>query len=239
MAFQKGHPNYHKKRSEEETVGDVVSEQAPPIEAPDDSSALLASLGQAFLAMSQDKAGQQQAIVRVTEVLSKLSAKDYPALMDNPEVQRFIDGMVKQKAESSEDPPGTVYNRGTLAEHKKPWTWRDIKNEKMITFTPNRSMLLVWNGLVANIFADQENTIPACFYGIYVESQRGTKFATEHAEWLFRHRDAPTHPDMVTAEGVVARATGDTGSYLPGAGPHSGAAAVAEEGEGGESGETA
>lgn len=238
MAFQKGHPPYppYVKKESQEAIVENATEQTPVPEGERDStSTMLADLGRAFLEMAGDKAGQEKTVARVVEVLSKLSAKDYPALADNADVQRFVEMLALRKAETSDDPPGTVYNRGSLAAHKKPWAWRDLANEKPITFTPSESCMLVWNGLVLSIVAEQETTIPACFYGLYMESRKNTRFAREHAEWLLRKRDLPTHPDMVTPDAVRARATGGIGWYEPGAGPHAGAAPMtAEEEKGGE-----
>mgnify|MGYP001562722324 CR=1 FL=1 len=237
MAFQKGHLDYRRKYSDE--PGEKAVETTVPEPTPEagqgDTAATLISLGQAFLAMAQEKTDKAKAMVGIADMLGKLSAADYPALLDHPEVQRFVDGLIKQKAESTDDPPGTIYNKGTLAEHKKPWQWRDLDNAERITFTPNETRLIVFNGLPLTIIADVENTVPAPFYGLYVESKRNTRFAQEHAEWLMRKRDNPTHPDMATPDSVRARAIGGVGWYEPGSGPHAGAAPISdEEGKGGE-----
>lgn len=207
----------------------------PPTEGADE---MLASIGKALMELAGEKGQQEKAITQLADMLGKLSPKDYPALAANESIQAFIEKMAEQKASASDDPPGTIYNRGTLAEHKKPWSWRDLKDAETVTFTPNETRLLVWNGLALTVVAEQENTVPAIFYGVYLESVRATKFGREHMEWLMRKRDGPTHPDMVSPDGVRARSTADQGWYQPGAGSIAGAAppeaAGAEEGKGGE-----
>lgn len=179
----------------------------------------LSQLGQALQEAATKKRGGAKVIGQLTDLLSRLSVKDYPELADHPVVAQFLETVATSKARNSDDPPGTVYNKGTLAEHKKPWQWRDLKDFPTITFTPLENAELYYNGLgPVYLTADVECTVHEVFYGIYMESRRQQRFGREHMAWLMRRRDAPSHPDMITVEAIKARASGDGAHYLPGGG---------------------
>jgi hypothetical protein len=203
-------------------MADLVPEPAPAtagMEQQEDSSGLLASLGQALLRAAGEKGEQAKALETLKEILPKLSVKEFPKLADEPVIQEFVERLAREKAASSDDPPGTIYNRGTLAEFKKDWTIKDLEKSGMplITFTPAETILVTWNELRCQLIADQEITCYKCFYDVYQEHRRAMGFAREHAAFLFRKGPA-THPDMALPDAARARATGDDGWYVPGGG---------------------
>lgn len=212
---------------------------AEPEEQGTDMSALLASLGQALSSAGTKKADQQRALSDLEAVLARLNPKEYPDLVDHPAIQQFVELLGQAKARSSGDPPGTIYNKGTLGAYKKPWTWSDMKDFPTVTFVPMENAFLQWNGLICTVVADMEQTIYKPFHDLYMESRRNTRYAKHMAEWLFRQREDPPPPDFISPEAVRARAYGDGGWYQPGAGSIAGAVtgpAGPESSEGGDDG---
>jgi len=233
-------------------VATVADQPEPESEEPrgivDAADDLIAQLGQALLQSGKSRAERNRQLSEVERVLSKLSPRDFPDLADNPVVLRFLDAMAERQAElHPQDPPGTIYNKGTLAANKKRWQWSDlrpvydsdgklIRGMPEITFTPIETIPVTYNGLTLMLIAEQEMTIPKCFYDIFMERRRGLETAREHAAVLFRQRGGidPTRADPSVMGEATARVRGHgmgSEGYRPGAGMFP---LGAEEGEGGE-----
>jgi hypothetical protein len=194
----------------------------------------LKRLGTALLESGGGRAERNKTLAELEAVLVKLSPRDYPELAENPVIQQFLEVMAERKAEASDDPPGTIYNAGTLAATKKRWQWRDLARFPVVTFTPNETIPVTFQGLTLMLIADTEMAVPSIFKDIYDERRRGHETAREHAAFLFRQRDQidPTRadPSVVGYSSGLVRGHGmGRDGYRPGAGAFP---IGAEEGEG-------
>jgi hypothetical protein len=211
----------------------------PPV--PIDEADLLAQLGAALSTAGTSRAEQNRRLAQVEEMLTTIKPEDYPGLVANPIIQRFIDMIGEKRTQAStQDPPGTVVNvGGIVGQQKKGWQWKDVQDRidsgefSLVTFEPNRNEVLIWQGLKINVYADQQCTIPNVFKEVWDESRRGTITAAQHAEWLFRKRDGfdaradPTVIGGATGRSQYVRAAGQGNQgYKPGIGGFS-----MEEGE--------
>jgi hypothetical protein len=221
-------------------VPDVPGVEAPdePTMTEDDATSELARLGQALIATAGDKRKQQQVAQDLESLLAKLTPKDFPQLADNPAVLQFLESMAHAKAEGSDDPPGTIYNRGSVAVHSKPWTWNDLKSpppgwvpgtplprgsvEWVYNYRPQRTTPVTWNGLTVQFFARQPWTGPKVFVDVLDEGDRLEQVAHEHAAFMFKNGGLPSDPGVIN-EGTrrvrAASSAGGVGSgFRPGAG---------------------
>lgn len=227
-----------RKAEERRAAQAVMTTETQPLPTPDEASDELARLGAALAQVAGNKAAQRRVVGELEALITRLPVNEYANLLDNEVVQQFVERMTERKVQENKgDPPGTIYNRGTLAQVKKPWSWADLKDAPKKTWTPNRSTSLTWNGLTVYVHADEEVTLPEVFHGVWEDHVRATKLGREHAEWLMRKRDRLSDPGIISPEGARARATGEGGHYLPGGGNIAGAGI--EETEDADSGETA
>lgn len=240
-----------KRGATEEVVAAVATLDSEPTPAPEavgqqeDPSAVLAQLLSEIQKAVGDKANHDKVAAGLEEALSNISIADYPALADNPVVEKFVETVTQAKARSKDIPPGATIGRG-LSVGKKPWTWQDVEKlvregkMELVKVTCPENITVIWQGLRYTFVADTEVVVPSPFWTVYQDARANRKFAERHAAWLAKKTE-DHHPDMVTPEGVRARGMGDKGFWQPGAGMIAGVgfetpgAAGATEGAGGES----
>lgn len=194
-------------------------------EAPeqDDATTALMEMAQELQAAAGNKQKQGEALRKLETFLIGLDPKDHPDLAKSPVVQRFVEQLGESKAKANPgDVPGTIYNRGTLAEAKKPWSGKDVWSKyPSKTFTPTETIPIIFDGVKVQLFAEVEVTLPSIFYDIYAEHRKSTKAAHEHAAWLMRAPNAgppSSDPTILSEASQRVRSQATTGSFYPGAG---------------------
>ena len=168
-------------------------------------------------------------------ILSKIDPMKNPEIADNAAVQAFLERMAERKAADPGVRPGELVGTG-LAATRKPWTHAAVMQRMLEwintgqgetgfrpqTFTPNQSRLLIWNGLAVRVYADEEATVPECYFEIYRNMQVGVRSAQQHAELMFRQRGGidPRVADVTIMGNATARVRGNGmgATYLPGEG---------------------
>jgi hypothetical protein len=190
--------------------------------APDAANEELMRLATALADAASKKADQAKALADVEAFLGRLKPGDYPDLAASPVVQAFVEQLAERKAaDRPDDPPGTIYNRGTLAESKKDWQVGDLVPEKgwpwVYDYEPSVSEVVIWNGVHAVFTEGVPWSGPKLFVDQLNESRRATRLAREHAEYLMRMRNTISDPSLHDSGTARVRGVGK-GSYLPGAG---------------------
>jgi len=66
--------------------------------------------------------------------------------------------------------PGRVING-----QKVTWTFRDMEQFKKVTFIPEETVPVTFNGLTYNLIADYEVTVPEPIFNIYREYRRKSR----------------------------------------------------------------
>lgn len=190
-----------------------------PASEPDDIAVQLASLGEALTRVAGQKSERQQVIRQIEGLLAKLTPKDYPELANSAAVQGFLE-IIEQQHAASDDAPGTIYNRGSMAQVKKPWTWADFAPDRQewTTFTPTESTTVTIQGVRATFVADVDWSGPRAFYDVYMESRRARRVAGEHIRYLFGQGGTPSDPTVVNDASMLVRAMATGGRFYPGAG---------------------
>lgn len=170
---------------------DDTEEYAGPTGSADDGgAAILQQMANIFQDAAGKKTAQIGVLREVEGLLGKLTPEDYPSLAKSPQIQAFIELLGTHAAELHPDAlPGSIQNPGSLAVNKRPWEWRHMKDFEMKTFTPNETILIVWQGLPLQLVADEEMTVPKPFYDTYMERKSATLTAREHADILYRRKD--------------------------------------------------
>jgi len=202
----------------------------------DTALAELAELGAALGAAVDDTEKKSHTLKQILDTIGELDPDDAKALFKNEKVQRLIEIATAERAEASDDPPGTVYDgivggvvvRGLM---KKPWNEADLtrlieKGEMQLVrnYRPPVTKHVIWNGLGRWFVARRPITCPECFVYVYEQSLDAAELAEQHADYLFKrgaYKDSTgrlADPGMITAGGAKARATGEGGYYQPGGG---------------------
>lgn len=236
---------------------EALDDEAPMTE--DEATAELARLGQALIASAGKKHEQQAAVASLEKLLGSLKPKDFPDLAENPVVMQFLESLAQQRATNSDDPPGTIYNRGTIAVHSKPWTWNDLKSpqggwrpgeplpqgcvEWVYEYTPDRTVLVTYNGLSVQFFAEQPWTGPKCFTDLLREQRRLERVGHEHVSYMFKSGGLPSDLGVIN-EGTrrvrsASSAGGQGTGFRPGAGISQQFWAGADQGDGEAEGDAA
>ncbi len=236
---------------------DVPQEGAAMTE--DEATAELARLGQVLIATAGDKQKQKAASDELVALLARLTPKDFPNLAENPVVLQFMEQVAQQRAEGSDDPPGTIYNRGSVAVHSKPWRFTDLKSpppewrpgqplppghcEWVWDYVPQKTTTATWNGLTVQFFAEQPWSGPKCFVDVLQESRRLERVAHEHAAYMFKNGGVPSDPGVINQGTRNVRAHSSAGGpgtgFMPGAGVGPSFFAGQAEDAGGEDGDGA
>lgn len=228
-------------RKLDQTLADVPGIEVPEDEAPmtqDEATEQLALLGQALIATVGKKQEQQQVVAKLEGLLGGLKAKDFPDLAENPFVLQFLESMAQTRATNSDDPPGTIYNRGTIAVHSKPWTFENLKSpppgwrpgeplpensvEWVYDYESDRTVPVTYNGLTVQFFAGQNWTGPKVFVDQLKESKRLDKVGFEHISYMFKSGPLPSDLGVLN-EGTrrvrsASSAGGQGTGFRPGAG---------------------
>ena len=105
--------------------GGASTGATPPVADNTQAAALDAIL--AALQDARANAGDSARQDAVVNALSTLKVKDYPELAENPAFTKFLEDYHKAQVKSGRLPPGSVINKGTLAENMIPWTLNDLK----------------------------------------------------------------------------------------------------------------
>lgn len=240
-----------RKREGDEIALDQTDDAEQEALADDD---VLAQLSQYIVKAQTDKQRRNKHVEDAVAFLSRLSVKDYPELAENPVLVKFIEDVQAVKMKDPTIPPGTIMNKGTLAENKKPWTVQDLKSPpadwdgvsplppghtQWHRFTPERNQTVVFDGIRVNLFRRREFYGPKIFYDLYVQSIDAEEAAEQHAAFMFRAEGAapPSDPTILNEGTAAVRSTVTKGTYFPGMGT-AGMAVPAAEGAG-ETAETA
>ena len=90
-------------------------------------------------------------------------------------IKQLISEAVEEAVAEAAGPksPGQIEEAGELTARKVHWTFHDA--EKLyppVTFTPEETIPVTFNGLTVQLMADQPITVPSCFKGIYDEHRR-------------------------------------------------------------------
>lgn len=186
-----------------------------------DSASTLAQLATLFQTAAKNKGIRTDRFEEIERLLAKLGPNDYPELLESPVVQGFLDQLAERtEARHPDDLPGTIYNLGQLSATKKRWQWRDLAQFPQVTFTPNETIPVTWNGLMIVLQADLEMTVPEPFKQVYDEHKRALETGRQHVAYLFRQRDAI---DVNRADpSVIGPQSGLVRGHGQGAGPTSG-----------------
>lgn len=200
----------------------------------DAALAELADLGKSLAEVVEDQEQKQGKLREILDLVGSLDKDDAKALFKDERVQRLIEVATSELAESSDDPPGTVYGGmmgGVMVKGltKKPWNEADLKRliregkAKIVKgYRPEVTRDVFWNGLHRQFVARRRMDVEDTFIGIYEQSLDAEELARQHAEWLFKKRDSVDDWSIVTTNGARARGTGTSGHYEPGGGMISG-----------------
>lgn len=196
----------------------VETPDPPVVEPPTQDAAAdeLKQLAAALYSAAGDKIKRTRAVSDLEAFLERLNPRDFPEIANSDVVLGFVDQLAKQKAETNlTDPPGTVYGRGTVAQHKKPWTERDLANSgmSMVEFYVAEPECVIWNGLRRDYQPGETYRDYKCFLDVITERNRNLRLANEHAEYLFKKRTHLTDPSVTTLGTARVRGTAEFGSY--------------------------
>ena len=199
--------------------------------AKDNALASIAELAKGLAEAAEDREKTSGTLKEILNLIGGLDKDDAKALFRDERVQALIEAATDQQAQSSDDPPGTIYSGligGQMVKSmtKKPWQENDLRSAvergevEMVYYEPRSTVPVVWNGLKRYFVADQEMYVEKIFVDVYKESLAATRAASEHAAWLFKKLQAlsPQNRSMVTPGGARARGTADQGWYVPGGG---------------------
>lgn len=180
----------------------VADPPAPPAEegevldSPDDVFQQLVQLAQAAGGVAKKK--QERAVVldQVAELLNKLDPTAYGEILSHPAVAKLTDQVIAAKVQDGQLAPGSSLGQ---AIGKKPWTWRDLAEDKMdwVEYTPRRTVPVTYNGLTYYFQEDVTVRCPKCFVDIEEESRRNMRLGREHLEYMFRKRDSLSDPGLL------------------------------------------
>lgn len=194
-----------------EWVGQVELDALPatlapaPVQVQDEFASFFAKLA----AAGGKQAEKDKALGELEHLLGKLNPKDYPDLVDDPVVGKFLDMLQERRDASTDVRPGEIYGEG-LARTKRLWNWSDLKPERWpwpdkendfvwVDYVPRENVPVTWNGITIYFFEDVPIRLPRVFVNVYMESRRGQALAKEHRDYLFqpmRAREAGVVPPI-------------------------------------------
>lgn len=202
------------------SVETEVIAEAATLPTRDEVNDELRSLAATLFKVADDKAERNRVLDQLEVFLGRLSAKDYPDLADSEIVQTFVERLAQRRAETSSDPPGTIYNRGSLNQYKKSWTEHDLAKSGMglVEFEVAEPEVVVWNGMRRDYEPGVTYRDYKCFVDTMRERTRNIRLAHEHAEYMFRMRQGLSDSSIASIGTARVRGTADRGSYRPAAG---------------------
>lgn len=148
----------------------------------------------------------------MAEKTTPLTEGTPPAPMDKDAVRarkaallEEISSLPIDEEERKGNEPGTVINRGTLAEAKIPWTWADVKRRSAagdwefqeMTFISPITRKIGWNSLIVAMEAGVEITTYRVFYDLAVKSMREANI-NENYFGPLKPDERPTMPGQQT-----------------------------------------
>ena len=95
-----------------------------------------------------------------------------------------------------------------LANDPNVWTWDRVRDMltageiKAITFVPDESVRIGWNGLYVHVCKDVENVVPEMHYNVYAESRKGTREAYENSRQTLLKRVGRTETGPMATFGT-------------------------------------
>jgi len=72
-------------------------------------------------------------------------------------------------------PPGTIIDKGKPSARKVPWTYKDMKQFPEVTFTPEETIKIIYNGLLYQLVADRETIVPSVIKGLYDDHRKAMR----------------------------------------------------------------
>lgn len=193
----------------------IVAE--PDLDSDDDD--VLGQLAATILKARDKKANQRKILLDLAEILDKIDPKEHPELAEDPTIEAFVErisDMRVKKAQEEGLPPGTVIgNPNSLSATIVPWTEADLTHPKWgclkedgtpnyVTFTPNETIPVWYNGIRCQFIADEEITVLKCFYDVYQEHKRQSREGDQRKAYMFGKSNTLPGGDM--GEGAVAMA---------------------------------
>ena len=177
-------------------------------------SQLIATLGKA----RDKKEKQSKVLEELGAILDRIEPTEHPELADDPTIQAFVDkigGVRIKRAEAQGMRPGTVIGTG-LASQDVPWKESDLTHPEWgcvhpdgtpqyVTFTPNETIPVWYNGIRCQFIADEEITILKCFKDVYDERKRLLKIGEAHKAYMFGRTDALPR-ELQTTDAAVSTA---------------------------------
>lgn len=166
------------------------------LDAPDDVFQQLVQLAQAAGGVAKKQQERGAILDQVADLLNKLDPQAYGEVLAHPAVEKLTSEVLKAKEQDGDVLPGSSLGQ---AIGKKPWTWRDLAEDKMewVTYTPRRTVPVTYNGLTTYFQEDVTVRVPKCFVDIEEESRRNSRLAREHQEYMFRKRDSLSDPGLL------------------------------------------
>lgn len=181
-----------------------------PIQEELDENTLALQQAATLLAKAaSDQANRSTILKEVESTLSRIKLIDFPDLAESPIIQGFIKAMGMGDLK-----PGETRARGTLAERTRDWEWIDLRQFRPVSFIPAETTPLTFNGLTIDVTANEEITVPSCFYDIYRDRQRALRNANLHEHWLMGRSNTPPDSNWLTPEGAIVRAHSKQGQHL-------------------------
>jgi hypothetical protein len=173
-----------------------ASVEATVLDPPDDVFQQLVQLAQAAGGMAKKKQDRTVILDQVASLLNKLDPAAYAEILAHPAVEKLTGEVLRVKEQDGEVLPGSSLGQ---AIGKKPWTWRDLAEDKMewVTYTPRRTVPVTYNGLTYYFHEDLTVRVPKCFVDIEEESRRNNRLAKEHQDYMFRKRDSVSDPGLL------------------------------------------
>ena len=166
------------------------------LDSPDETLQQLAEFAGLLSDSYAKRKATSQTLDKVAELLNNLDPVAHAELLSHPVVEKLTGEVIKAKEQSGELMPGSSLGQ---AIGKKPWTWRDLAEDKMewATYTPRRTVPVTYNGLTYYFQEDVTVRCPKCFVDIEEESRRNTRLGKEHLDYMFRKRDTISDPGLL------------------------------------------
>ena len=170
----------------------------PEPEPEDDDEDVLGQLAATILKARDKKVKQSKILEELGTILDRIDPTEHPELADDPTIQAFIERVGDtrlKKATAKGLRPGTVIGTG-LGQQDVPWKESDLThpvwgcvNDKgepeYVTFTPNETIPVWYNGIRCQFIADEEITVLKCFKDVYDEHKRATREGEQRKAWMF------------------------------------------------------
>lgn len=193
-------------------------EVVEPEEADDVLSQLIAGLQK----VQTKKKTTDADLEALGQILDRIDPVEHPEIADNPAIEAFLDkiGAIRlKKAEKQGLPPGSLVGTG-VSERDIPWKLSDVSvkpdgTKDMVTWTPNETLPIIYNGVMCQAIADVEMTTERAFYDVYTEHRRLIREAEHRKQWMFGKTNVAPPPD---GDGSIAAARARAFIYMSGEG---------------------